>query len=123
VDILPEQLGVTQKGATMRLGAQKSIVREGTMAYALYGREEIWERHRHRYEINPAWIDRLKEKGMVFSSASEDGIKMEIGELPSNRFHMGCQFHPEFLSHPVKPAPLFLGLVRAALEHKRTKGI
>jgi CTP synthase len=123
VDILPEQLRVTQKGATMRLGAQKSIVSKGTRAYELYKREEIWERHRHRYEINPDWLDRLRAGGYVFSAVSEDGIKMEIGELPRNRFHLGCQFHPEFLSHPVKPAPLFLGLVRAAMERKRSKGV
>ncbi len=123
VDILPEQLRVTQKGATMRLGAQKSIVTKGTKAYELYKREEIWERHRHRYEINPDLLDRLRKGGYVFSAVSEDGIKMEIGELPKNRFHLGCQFHPEFLSHPVKPAPLFLGLVRAAMEMKRSKGV
>ncbi|MBN1539517.1 MAG: CTP synthase (glutamine hydrolyzing) [Candidatus Thermoplasmatota archaeon] len=122
VDILPEQLRVTQKGATMRLGAQKALVSEGTLAFDLYGKTEISERHRHRYEINPAWIERIREKGWVFSAVSEDGIKMEVGELPRNRFHIGCQFHPEFLSHPRRPAPLFYGLVQAALEHRRNGG-
>lgn len=122
VDILPEQLRVTQMGATMRLGAQKALVSEGTLAFTLYGKTEISERHRHRYEINPEWIERIKEKGWVFSAVSEDGIKMEIGELPGNRYHIGCQFHPEFLSHPQRPAPLFYGLVKAALEYRWNRG-
>jgi len=122
VDILPEQLRVTQKGGTMRLGAQKSLVRPGTLAFKLYGREEIWERHRHRYEINPEYISRIEKAGFRFSAVSEDGIKMEIGELPGQRFHIGCQYHPEFLSHPNKPAPLFLGLVKAARDFKNGGG-
>jgi CTP synthase len=122
VDILPEQLRITQMGATMRLGAQKAILSEDTMAMDLYGNREIWERHRHRYEINPEWIDRIQEHGWIFSGISEDGIKMEIGELPRNRYHIGSQFHPEFLSHPEKPAPLFYGLVKAACEfHQRRR--
>ncbi|MGA1819947.1 MAG: glutamine hydrolyzing CTP synthase [Thermoplasmatota archaeon] len=119
VDILPEQLRITQMGATMRLGAQKAIITEGTLAHRLYGRTDIWERHRHRYEINPEWIERIQENGWLFSAISEDKIKMEIGELPANSYHIGSQFHPEFLSHPQKPAPLFYGLVKAALEYKR----
>jgi CTP synthase len=122
VDILPEQLRVTQMGATMRLGAQKAIISKDTLAFELYKNEEIWERHRHRYEINPEWIERIQEHGWVFSGISEDGIKMEIGELPGNRYHIGSQFHPEFLSHPSKPAPLFYGLVKAAFEHHKSRG-
>ncbi|MDG6223911.1 MAG: CTP synthase (glutamine hydrolyzing) [Candidatus Thermoplasmatota archaeon] len=118
VDILPEQLRVKNKGGTMRLGAQKSIIRPGTLAYRLYGKEVIYERHRHRYEINPAMIESIERAGWVFSAVSDDGIKMEIGELPGKLFHIGSQFHPEFLSHPNRPAPLFLGLVRAAVEFK-----
>jgi CTP synthase len=121
VDILPEQLRITQMGATMRLGAQKAIISDNTLAMELYGNSEIWERHRHRYEINPEWIDRIQEHGWVFSGISEDGIKMEIGELPDNDYHIGSQFHPEFLSHPEKPAPLFYGLVRAAYDFHRRR--
>ncbi len=121
VDILPEQLRVTQKGATMRLGAQKAILKEDSLAYNLYGRKDIWERHRHRFEINPDFIARIEEGGWVFSGVSDDGIKMEIGELPANSYHIGSQFHPEFQSHPEKPAPLFYGLVKAALEHHRKR--
>jgi CTP synthase len=108
-------------GATMRLGAQKCIITEGTLAHRLYGSAVIWERHRHRFEINPDWIERIQKEGILFSGISEDGIKMEIGELKGARYHIGCQFHPEFLSRPEKPAPLFLGLVEAAKEYKRSK--
>lgn len=121
VDILPEQLRVTQMGATMRLGAQKCMVKDNTLAHRLYGKNEIWERHRHRYEINPDWIDKIQKAGLLFSGISEDGIKMEIGELKGSRYHIGCQFHPEFLSRPEKPAPLFLGLVEAAKDYKRSR--
>ncbi len=121
VDILPEQLRITQMGATMRLGEQKAILKEGTLAHDLYGKKEIWERHRHRYEINPNWIDTLQGSGWVFSARSEDKIKMEIGEFPANDYHIGSQFHPEFLSHPETPAPLFRGLVRAARDLKRKR--
>ena len=121
VDILPEQLRVTQMGASMRLGAQKCKITEGTLAFELYGKTEIFERHRHRYEVNPDYIDRIQEAGMIFSGISEDNIKMEIGELKGASYHIGCQFHPEFLSRPERPAPLFLGLVEAAKEYKRSR--
>lgn len=121
VDILPEQLRITQMGATMRLGAQKALLKKDTLATDLYGETEIWERHRHRYEINPEWIDRIEEKGWVFSARSEDNIKMEIGELPGNSYHIGSQFHPEFLSHPETPAPLFRGLVKAATDRMKKR--
>lgn len=121
VDILPEQLRVTQMGASMRLGAQKCKINEGTLAHELYGKTEIFERHRHRYEVNPEYIDRIQEAGMIFSGISEDNIKMEIGELKEAQYHIGCQFHPEFLSRPERPAPLFLGLVEAAKKYKRSR--
>ncbi len=122
VDILPEQLRVTQKGGTMRLGAQKTIIEKGTKAFDLYGKKEIMERHRHRYEVNPDYIDRIQKAGLIFSGISEDGIKMEISELKGSLFHMGCQFHPEFLSRPQRPAPLFRGLTQAAFDYKCKKG-
>lgn len=122
VDILPEQLRVTQKGATMRLGAQRTIIKDGTMALELYGTKEAVERHRHRYEVNPDYIERFEDAGMRFSGISEDGIKMEIGELRGSRYHIGSQFHPEFLSRPHRSAPLFMGLIRAAVEFKSGKG-
>ncbi|MEA3557723.1 MAG: CTP synthase, partial [Candidatus Thermoplasmatota archaeon] len=121
VAILPEQLRITQMGATMRLGEQKAILNENSLAFKLYGKKEILERHRHRFEINPEWIERIEEHGWVFSARSEDKIKMEIGELPLNDYHIGCQFHPEFLSHPETPAPLFKGLVEAAKDYNRKR--
>ena len=119
VDILPEQLRVKQKGATMRLGAQKTIIEEKTKAHDLYGEKEVWERHRHRYEVNPEYIDRIEKAGLKFSGVSQDGIKMEIGEIEGARYHLGCQFHPEFQSYAGRPAPLFYGLVRSAFEYKK----
>ena len=121
VDILPEQLRVKQKGATMRLGAQKTIIEENTKAHELYGKKEVWERHRHRYEVNPEFIDKIEKAGLKFSGVSEDGIKMEIGEIEGSRYHLGSQFHPEFQSYAGRPAPLFYGLVKSALEYKKKR--
>ncbi len=118
VDLLPEQRGVKDMGGSMRLGAQKVLVKEGSKAASLYGASEISERHRHRYEVNPDFIERFENAGWQFTGRSEDGIKMEIGELKGHPFFVACQFHPEFKSRPKKPSPLHLGLVKAALEHK-----
>jgi len=123
VDILPEQKQVTKKGATMRLGAQQIMVEAGSRAAKLYGATEISERHRHRYEINPHYIDRIQEKGLKFTGKSPDGKRMEIAELEGHPFFIGSQFHPEFKSRPQRPGPLHYGLVKAALEysHRRKK--
>jgi len=119
VDLLPEQRGVTSKGGSMRLGAQKVLVKEGSKARELYGSAEIMERHRHRFEVNPEFIEQLEGCGWEFTGRSEDGIKMEIGELRGHPYFVASQFHPEFKSRPRKPSPLHLGLIRAALEHKQ----
>jgi CTP synthase len=123
VDLLPEQKNVTKMGATMRLGAQQVLVEKGSMAHRLYGATEIMERHRHRYEINPHYIDMIQGKGLKFTGKSPDGKRMEIAELQGHPYFVGSQFHPEFKSRPGKPAPLHFGLVRAALEfsHARKK--
>jgi CTP synthase len=118
VDLLPEQRGVKDMGGSMRLGSQKVFVKEGSKAAALYGSTEIAERHRHRYEVNPDFIERLESAGWEFTGRSEDGVKMEIGELKGHPFFVACQFHPEFKSRPKKPSPLHVGLIKAALEHK-----
>ena len=119
IDILPEQRDVKRKGATMRLGAQPAVVTEGTMAQELYGGKTlIMERHRHRYEVNPKFIEKLESVGWKFSARSPDGIKMEIGELEGHPYFMAAQFHPEFKSRPQKPSPLHYGLVRAAIRRK-----
>jgi CTP synthase len=119
VDILPEQKDVTKKGATMRLGAQKVLVEKGSMAESLYGATEIMERHRHRYEINPHYIERIQENGLRYTGKSPDGRKMEIAELKGHPYFIGSQFHPEFKSRPKRPAPLHFGLVKAALEFSK----
>ena len=87
------------------------------MARALYGEELIEERHRHRYEVNPSYIDALAENGLVFSGTSPDGILMEIAELPQkvHPFFVGTQFHPEFEARPLRPHPLFNGFLKAAV--------
>jgi len=121
VDLLPEQKNVTKKGATMRLGAQPVIVEKGSAAEGLYGATEIMERHRHRYEINPHYIDLMQSKGMKYTGKSPDGKRMEICELQGHPYFIGSQFHPEFKSRPARPAPLHFGLVRAALEFSQSR--
>ena len=113
-----EQKGVEDMGATMRLGSNESIVFAGTKASDLYGnRERIHERHRHRYEFNSDYQDRLQDAGLVISSVSADEGLVEIVELPDHPFYLGAQFHPEFQSKPNHPHPLFAGFVAAALTH------
>jgi CTP synthase len=121
IDLLPEQKNVTKMGATMRLGAQQILVDKGSRAEKLYNSTEIMERHRHRYEVNPHYIDRLQEKGLKYTGRSPDGKKMEILELDGHPFFVGSQFHPEFKSRPQKPAPMHYGLVKAALEHSKNR--
>ncbi len=112
-----EQKGVEDMGATMRLGSCESILLAGTKASDLYGgAERIHERHRHRYELNSDFQDKLQECGLVISSVSALEGLVEIVELPQHPFFVGAQFHPEFLSKPNKPHPLFAGFVKAALE-------
>jgi CTP synthase len=121
VDLLPEQKNVTKKGATMRLGAQDIEVEKGSTAHKLYGATTISERHRHRFEVNPHYIDRIQEKGLKFTGRSPDGRKMEIAELGDHPFFMGSQFHPEFKSRPQKPSPMHYGLVKAAIEFSKRR--
>ncbi len=118
IDLLPEQREVKDLGGTMRLGAQKIIIEKGSMAHKIYGKTEIYERHRHRYEVNPEYIGELEKHGLHFSGKDESGTRMEIFELKDHIFYMGSQFHPEFKSRPLKPSPLHLALVRAALKYK-----
>ena len=113
-----EQKGIEDMGATMRLGSCESIVLAGTRAAALYGnKERIHERHRHRYEFNPDYQDRLVSAGLVISAVSAKEGLVEIIELPDHPFFIGAQFHPEFQSKPNFPHPLFAGFAAAALDH------
>ncbi len=119
IDLMEDQQGVTQKGGTMRLGAYPCLLQEGSRALEAYGRKEISERHRHRYEVNNAYREVLREGGMVLSGLSPDGDLVEMVELPDHPWFVGCQFHPEFKSRPMEPHPLFSAFIRASLEHKR----
>ncbi|WP_338599842.1 CTP synthase [Sulfolobus tengchongensis] len=113
ITLLDEQKNVTQLGGTMRLGAQRIILKEGTFAYKLYGRKIVYERHRHRYEVNPKYVDMLQEAGLVVSGVSDNGL-VEIIELPKHRFFVATQAHPEFKSRPNNPSPIYLGFIKAA---------
>jgi len=125
IDLLPEQKEILRKskyGATMRLGAQPIKIKRGTMAYKLYQREEVTERFRHRYEINPDYVGVLEDNGFVFSGMTTDSRIMQVGEFPEHPFYMGSQFHPEFTSRPLRPNPLFDGFIQACVTNsKRTE--
>ncbi len=118
IDLLPRQRGIDKMGGTMRLGAEQIKVEEGTKAYDIYGKTEISERHRHRYEVNLDYKDEIESNGLVFSAHSHNQRRMEILELKDHPFFVGCQFHPEFQSRPMKPAPLFLEFVNSMLDQK-----
>jgi CTP synthase len=118
IDLLPEQKGIEDLGGTMRLGAQAVEVAEGTRARELYGEATIHERHRHRYEVNNAYRERLVEAGLVVSGTFQEGRLVEIVELPDHPWFVASQFHPEFKSRPTRAAPLFRGFVGAALARK-----
>jgi CTP synthase len=121
IDLMPEQRGVEYKGATMRLGAHKVMIEPGTMAHELYKRDEAYERHRHRFEVNLDYMDILKEKGLRFSGKSKDGRRMEILEFHSNCFFFASQFHGEFKSRPGKPSPEYYGFINSCLNKKMGK--
>jgi CTP synthase len=118
VDLLPEQKDVTNMGATMRLGAHKAVLTKGSKIVELYdGATEISERHRHRYEINPQFIEQIERDGLHYTGRSEDGRRMEVAELEGHPYFIGTQFHPEFKSRPLKPSRVHYGLVKAALAY------
>ena len=116
IDLMPDQVGVTAKGGTMRLGKYPCVLTAGTRAQAAYGQSEIWERHRHRYECSNVFRPALEEAGLRIAGTSPDGRLVVMVELPEHPWYVGCQFHPEFKSRPDRPHPLFHGFVAAALE-------
>jgi CTP synthase len=118
---LRDLLGVEEMGGTMRLGAYPCDVQEGTLAHKIYGQSRISERHRHRYEVNQKYLERLVEGGLVVSGLSPDGKFVEMVELPDHPWFLGCQFHPEYKSRPTEPHPLFVSYIAAALEHRRQR--
>ena len=115
IDLLPEQANIGIKGATMRLGSYEANLKNGSLVENLYGKTKIYERHRHRYEVNPEYYKILQENGMVFSGYSPDGSLVEFIELKDHPYFVGCQAHPELKSSLIKPVPLFYGLVKVAL--------
>ena len=114
VDLMEEQLKIDRLGGTMRLGAYRIDLEENTLAYSLYGVKSIYERHRHRYEVNPKYVNKLVESGIVISGRSYDG-RVEFIELPSkqHKFYLGTQAHPEFKSRPLRPSPPYLGFLKS----------
>ncbi len=122
IDLLPEQKEVTDLGGTMRLGADPVKIHAGTRARALYGEAVIYERHRHRYEVNLFLRRRLEAAGLIVSGTSPDERLVEMIELDDHPFFVASQFHPEFKSRPERPAPLFRDFVGAALQRGRGEG-
>lgn len=123
IDIMPDQkkkLEEKNYGGSMRLGAYEAKLEKGTIAREAYGTDSILERHRHRYEVNPEFIERIEKGGLVFSGKSPNGSLMEIAELPRDKhpFFLGTQFHPEFLARPLRPHPLFTEFIKAAMGRK-----
>ncbi len=121
VDIMLDQKAVLNLGGTMRLGAYPMVIRPGTRPAELYGKLEVSERHRHRYEVNNSYRARFEEMGLVVSGTFEETDLVEMIELPGHPFFIGCQFHPEFQSRPLAPHPLFLGFVGEAARRAPTE--
>ena len=119
IHIMEEQKGIDKKGGTMRLGAYPCIIKEGSLASKLYGEKEISERHRHRFEYNNDYREKLEQAGLKVSGTSPDGLLVEIVEIEDHPYFIAGQFHPELKSRPNKPAPLFVGLISAAKNNKK----
>ncbi|MFZ0566029.1 MAG: CTP synthase [Chlamydiales bacterium] len=118
ISLLEEQLDVTHKGATMRLGAYPCCLKEGTKAYCAYGKQKIFERHRHRYEFNNRYKEAMEKHGMILSGTLENDELCEIVEIKDHPWMVGVQFHPEFKSRPIQPHPLFRDFVQATILYK-----
>ena len=121
IDLMADQKTTTVKGGTMRLGAYKCQIEEGSLAYRIYGKPLISERHRHRYELNNDYVARLNEAGMRTSGRNPETGLVEIVEIPEHPFFIGVQFHPEYKSTPENPQPIFVAFVKAALEYSKSR--
>ncbi|MBO8472426.1 MAG: CTP synthase [Bacteroidetes bacterium] len=121
IDLMEEQKSTTIKGGTMRLGAYECRLKPGTLAYRIYGKEVVSERHRHRYELNSYYVEDLEKGGLVASGKNPETGLVEVVELPSHPFFIGVQFHPELKSTPENPQPIFVAFVQAALEYAARK--
>ena len=118
---LRELLGVEEMGGNMRLGAHPCELEEDSLAFRIYGEREISERHRHRYEFNREYEEIMVSYGLSVSGNSPDRNFVEIVELPGHPWYLGCQFHPEFKSKPLKPHPLFRSFINAAIEYRNRR--
>jgi len=122
IDFIPEQVKILREsryGASMRLGSYPAILTKGTLIHELYGKNKVHERHRHRYEVNPEYIETLEKHGLIFSGRSPDRVLMEFMELPDHPYFVATQAHPEFKSRPMKPSPMFDGLIKATKKKEK----
>jgi CTP synthase len=117
IELLANLKGINYMGGTMRKGAAKSKIKKGTLAHAIYEKDEIEERHRHRYEVNPDFVELLVNKGLIISAYAESGL-VEMVELKDHPWFLGGQFHPEFKSSPIAPHPIFISFIEAADKHR-----
>lgn len=122
IDLMPDQRDITDMGGTMRLGLYPCRLKSGTIAARAYKKKEVQERHRHRFEFNNEYREKLEEAGMVYSGLSPDERLVEIAEIREHPFMLGTQFHPEFLSRPYRPHPLFTSFIKAAKEYDKKQG-
>ena len=121
IDLLPEQRRVTDLGGTMRLGGHDVYIKRRSRAFAIYGKTKIRERHRHRWELNQKYLRRFEEKGLHYSAFSDDGRRAEILELDDHPFYFGTQFHPEYVSRPERPDPIYVAFVSACIARARPR--
>ena len=123
VIIYMPEISTTHMGGTLRLGSRVCKLTKGSLAYELYdNKSEIYERHRHRYEVNPEYVNDMITNGLMFTGKDEMSVRMEIVELPKNKhpYFIGTQFHPEFKSRPLNPSPPFVGLIQVIIDtHKK----
>jgi CTP synthase len=120
IELLANLKGVNYMGGTMRKGAAKSKIKKETLAFRVYQTEEIEERHRHRYEVNPEYTEILERNGLTFSAFAESGL-VEMTEISDFPWFLGGQFHPEFKSSPIEPHPIFKSFIEAAVKYKNKK--
>lgn len=121
IDLLPSQRGMRNKGGTMRLGNYRCLLAKSSRSFTLYNQGEVWERHRHRYELNEHFVDHLEKRGMIMAGFNPEYQVVEIVELSSHPFFVGVQFHPEFKSRPNRPHPLFLGFLKASYSFRQRR--
>jgi CTP synthase len=119
VNLMEEQKTITDKGGTMRLGAWKCDLKQGSLAYKIYGKESISERHRHRYEYNSNYVAQLQNAGLIASGVNPDTGLVEVVELENHPFFIGVQYHPEYKSTVANPHPIFVSFVAAAVQAKK----